>query len=279
MFSKILSFVPRTRRVGRETEIANRAEINARLGSIDSSVDLLMKSGLPKEAAWDIALQITGVPNIESVFGRLTSDDWANMAPALEKSETIAPAIRATSNASSEPLRDLLTKIIKGELESPGDAPRSAVELVNRLGKDDLEKFLRLRTVAWSECSYDWSTEYTTLFCLENELSFPGLLNHSEIRRLDELGLILFASVPFESKFLGPIAFKHLKFGERAISVTSIKEDAVLYLGHIALSTDGQYIIELYRDEPCEMLEGHFETVCNEFRNQEFMVSDVAIFK
>ena len=52
--------------------------------------------------------------------------------------ESLLPAIYATKTASDETLRDLLTRIIKGELESPDKTPCSAVEIVNKIGKNDL---------------------------------------------------------------------------------------------------------------------------------------------
>ena len=229
--------------------------------------------GLSQAAAWDLALQLSGVPNAESVLSRLSQSDWDKMPGALENSESLLPAIHATRIASDETLRDLLTRIIRGELESPDKTPRSVMELVNKVGKSDLECFLKLRRVLWKECGSSWTNPRTEIYCMQDERSYPGLLDNSELNRLVDLGLIKFGPVPFESSFPGPLAAKWLAFGDKKIMVTNSKPDATLYLGHFALPSDCRYIIDLY-DEPCEILYDHFEAVCTEWSNQGFKIGN-----
>ncbi|MYA62388.1 MAG: hypothetical protein F4X94_07430 [Dehalococcoidia bacterium] len=276
MIKNLTSLIPRTWRVRRETEVAKRTEIETRLESLEMSVDFLRKRGLPPDAAFDIALQLSGVPNTESVLNRLSPGDWQRMLPALDNSEALGPAVHATRFASTEPIRDLLSRIILGELEKPGDAPRSVTELVSRIGKNDLESFLKLRHVLWKERDLSWTIIRSNIYCLKGPLDYPGLLDSDELSRLAELDLIEFAPVPFESKFPGEIAQKLLSFGDRRISVVSSKPDTTLYLGHYALTGDGRYIIDLY-DGPFKMTYGHFEDVCGEWRKQGFEVRDMVV--
>ena len=273
MIEKVLQFVPRTWRVRREKEVAEKATIESRLQSLEPSARFISKLGLPQEAAWDAALQLSGVPNAESVLSRLSQNDWDKMPGALENSESLLPAIHATRIASNETLRDLLTRIIRGELESPDKTPRSVMELVNKVGKNDLECFLKLRRVLWKECGSSWTNPRSVIYCMQDDRSYPGLLDNSELNRLVDLGLVKFGPVPFESSFPGPLAAKWLVFGQKKIMVTNSKPDATLYLGHFALTGDSLYIIDLY-DEPCEILYDHFEAVCTKWSNQGFIINN-----
>ena len=273
MIENVLQFLPRTWKVRREKEVAEKARIESRLQSLEPSARFLSKLGLPQEAAWDAALQLSGVPNAESVLSRLSPNHWERMTGALENSDSLMPAIHATRTASNEALRDLLTRIIKGELEDPDKMPRSVVEQVNKLGKSDLETFFRLRRVLWKECDLSWSNPRSVIYCMQDERSYPGLLVSNELDRLLDIGLIKFGPVPFQSSFPGAIAAKRLSFGDKRIMVISSKPDAILSLGHFALPSDSRYIIDLY-DEPCEMLYDHFEAVCAEWRKQGFKITD-----
>ena len=273
MIKSILEFIPRTLRVRCEKQVAEKTTIETRLQSLEPSVRFLSTLGLSQAAAWDVALQLSGLPNAESVLSRLTQNDWDKMPGALENSESLLPAVHATRIASNETLRDLLTRIIKGELESPDRTPRSVVELVNRIGKKDLECFLKLRRVLWKECGSSWTNPAPVIYCVQNDRSYPGLLHSNEVTRLVDIGLIKFGPLPFESSFPGPLAAKWLAFGNRQIIVTNSKPDATLHLGHFALPSDSRHIIDLY-DEPCEMLYDHFEAVCAEWSKQGFNISN-----
>ena len=273
MIKNILQFVPRTWRVRREKQVAEKTTIETRLQSLEPSARFLSTLGLSQTAAWDVALQLSGVPNAESVLSRLSQNDWDKMPGALDISESLLPAIHATRIASNETLRDLLTRIIRGELESPDKTPRSVMELVNKIGKNDLECFLKLRRVQWKECGSSWTNPRSVIYCMQDDRSYPGLLDNNELNRLVDLGLIKFGPVPFESSFPGPLAAKWLVFGDKKIMVTNSKPDATLYLGHFALPSDSRYIIDLY-NEPCEMLYDHFEAVCTEWSKQGFKMNN-----
>ena len=269
MVKNILQFVPRTWRVRREKEVTEKTTIEARIQSLEPSARFLAKLGLPQDAAWDAALQLSGVPNVESVLSRLSPNDWARMPGALESSDSLVPAIHAARTASNETLRDLLTRIIRGELEAPDKTPRSVVDQVNKLGKSELEAFLRLRRVLWKEWDFAWSNSRSAIYCMQDERSYPGLLASNELNRLVDVGLVDFGPVQFQSSFPGAIAAKRLTFGDKRIMVISSKPDATLYLGHFALPSDGRYIIDLY-DESCETLYDHFEAACAQWKGQGF---------
>ena len=272
MLKNFLQFVPRSWRVRREKEVVETAAIEAKLTNLEPSVRFLVEErGLPQNAAWDAALQLSGVPNTESVLSRLSQRDWERMSPALHESETLMPAILATRTASNEGLRDLLARIIKGELEEPDATPRSVLELVNKLGKKDLGSFLRLRRVLWKEYGMSWDNPRSNIYCMQDAHSYPGLLDKDEISRLVELGLIQFGTAPFNSSFPGPKAAKRLGFGDKKITIVSTKPDATLYLGHLNLPSDSCHIIDLY-DASCEMLYDYFEAACAEWRKQNFLI-------
>ena len=135
MIKQIFGFSPRTWRKRSETAASEAASIETRLRHIGPSTDSFLSLGFPQDAALDAALQLSGITNVESVLGRFPPEDIQRVVAAIDESEALRPAIHATRYASSEPIKDLLTKIIKGELESPGEAPRSVTELVSRIGK------------------------------------------------------------------------------------------------------------------------------------------------
>ena len=276
MIKSILSFFPRNWKVRKETEIVEATKIDTRLSALEPSIQFFIDRGVPTDAAWDAALQLSGVPNAKSVLSRLSESDWERLPSALVKSEAINDAFHATRTASNESLQDLLARIIKGELEEPGGAPRSAMQVVNRIGKSDLEIFLKLRRVLWKECDQVWGNSQSTIYCLPDLRSYPGLLDSSELRRLVDLGLVRFGAMAFESTFPGAKAGKWLSFGDKKIMVTNSQPDATLHLGHYALTSDSKYIIDLYGD-PCEMLYDHFDGVCDEWRRQGFNVTDVQV--
>lgn len=273
MIKALLQFVPRTWKLRREKEIAERSTIQARLETLEPSAKFLTELGLPRDVAWGIALQLSGVANAEAVLSRLSSKDWERMPGALESSDSLGEAIRTTRTASNVALRDLLARIIKGELESPDRTPRSVVDQVDKLGQRELENFLRLRRVLWKDCDSEWTSPCSAIYCMQDDRSYPGLLSSNDLDRLTDVGLIRFGPIPFQSNFPGPKAAKRLTFGRKRIMVVSTKRDAVLYLGHFALTTDGSYIIDLY-DESSEMSHEHFEATCEKWRNQGFEVSN-----
>lgn len=271
----VTGFLPRTWRKRRETESETQAKLQTTTRMVPELVKDLMASGLPKDAAWDAALQIGGVTNTESVLNRLSRADWSKLSSALSASETLVPAIHATRTASSEELRDLLTRIIKGELDNPS-TPRSSVEIANGLNREDLESFLLLRCVLWDEYVSDAPEPIPALYCMEQSQEYPGLLSAKQIDRLVDLRLVKFGPVPFQSHFPGPIAVKTLGFGNKYIRVYSTKPDATMLLGHLALSSDGRHIINLFRDDPCEMAYVSYEAACDNWKGQGFDVQEVS---
>ena len=277
MIKQILEFFPRTWRKRSETAASEAASIETRLRHLGPSTDYLLGLGFPRDAALDAALQLSGITNVESVLRRFSPEDMQQVVERIDESEALRPAIHATRYASSEPIKDLLTKIIKGELEGPGGAPRSVTELVGRIGKKELEDFLRLRRVLWKDCDGFWSNPRSEIYCLQDERHYPGLIGRNELSRLEEVGLIKFGPVPFESRFPGALALKWLTFGNKKITVCNTKPDSTLFLGHFALTSDGRHIIDLYDDEPCEEFPGHLEAVHANWQNQGFVVSNVGV--
>ena len=70
---------------------------------------------------------------------------------------------------------------------------------------------------------------------------------------------------------------KRLILGNKKITVHSTKPDSTLSLGHLALTSDSRYIIDLYDDEPLEEFPGHMEAARANWENQGFVVSDVVV--
>ena len=274
-----MNFIPHTWRKRRETEVETEAKIQASTSMIPKTVQGLIGYGLPREAAWDAALQISGIPNTESVLSRLTPSDWEKLPTALGKSEALVPAIYATRTASNESLRDLLEKIIKGELENPS-VPRSTVEIVNSLSKGDIENFLLLRRVLWEEYRTPFFDEpIPSIYCMEDSRAYPGLLDNQQMSRLVHLRLIYFGTAPFESYFPEGGSEKNLGFGNKHIRISSATPSKTLGLGHFALTSDGRNILDLFRGEPCEMMYSSYESSCSNWSQQGFNVQEIQVIR
>ena len=230
-------------------------------------------TNFPGEAALAIALKTSGVENVNDVIGRLGPDDVDRIVNKIKTgSESIPLLVRQTQYAGNEITRDLLAKILRGELENPDQTPRSVAALIEKLGQRDLDAFLKLRRVLWHVESFERHPE---IYCMHEGDGFPGLLDRAELNRLDELGLVGFAPVPYQSHFQGPIAQRIESFGDRKLRILSTKPDAILELGHWNLTGDGRFLISLYEDDDVELLEDQFDFNADAWRAQGFNVEDV----
>ena len=123
MINQIFGFFPRTWRKRSETAASEAASIETRLQHLAPSTESFLRLGFPQDAALDAALQLSGITNVESVLRRFSPEDIRRVVATIDESEALRPAIHATRFASSQPIKNLLTKIIKGELESPATPP------------------------------------------------------------------------------------------------------------------------------------------------------------
>ena len=268
MIKWLLERIPRRWRVRGETE----AEIEGKAIGFQTALQRDLNYGFPAKAAIADALQKSGTTNVEAVMSRLNDEDVAHIVQRInDGDENVPKLIHEAQFIAHESTRDLLARILAGELDNPDRTPRSVVNLIERLGQKDLATFLTLRSVLWIEVA---PMPKPVIFCMYDSAEFPGLLNRDDLSRLNELGLVSFGAVPFESNFPGQMARKVLSFGDKEIAILSTKPDATLYLGHWALTSDGEFLIGLYSEDSVQVDEGHLEFNMNAWREQGFQISD-----
>ena len=268
MIKRIFERIPRRWRVRGETE----AEIEGKATGFSTALKHDLDYGFPAKAAIADALQKSGTANVEAVMNRMSDSDVDRIVERVGEGDEILPKlVRETQYAAHEATRDLLARILRGELDDPDGTPRSVVNIVERLSQKDLKLFLKLRRVLWIDML---PTPRLVIYCMYDSAEYPGLLNRYELGRLDELGLVSYGPISFQSNFPGPVARKILSFAGREIAIISTKPDATLYLGHWALTSDGEFLLGLYEDDQTQVLDNDFEITVAAWREQGFQITD-----
>ncbi len=265
----ILTWFPKRKRERGETSARAEGEYEG----ARSVLKRALEDGFPGDAALAVALRTSGGNNVNEVLDRLSTDDVDRIVRRISVGSEILPQlVRQTQYASNEPVRDLLARILRGELDNPNQTPRSVTALIEKLGQHDLHTFLKLRRVLWLDLT---SRNRVQLYCMYDSNDYPGLMSESELTRLDELGLVGFAPVSYHIRFHGDIAQKIVSFGNKQRRIVSTKPDAILQSGHWNFTSDGRFVINLFMDREVQPLEGHFEFNVAAWRNQGFKVEDI----
>ena len=271
LFKTILDRFPKRKRVRGETAAHAEGAYEGFRSVLKSSLD----DHFPENAAIAIALKTSGIANVNEVMERLGPSDIDRIVERVQDgSETLPLLTRQAQYAVHETTRDLLARILRGELDNPDRTPRSVASLIEKLSQRDLQAFLKLRQVVWFSETPERRAE---IYCMEGSNGYSGLLNRTELERLDELGLVGFGPVPYQSHFRGPIAQKIVSFGDKKLRILNTKPDAVLEMGHWNLTSDGRFLINLYRDDEVELLEGHYEFNMAEWQKQGFNVTESVV--
>ena len=181
-------------------------------------------------------------------------------------SETLPQLVRQTQYAGTEVTRELLARILRGELDNPNQTPRSVTALIEKLGQHDLETFLKLRRVIWTDAD-----DTVNIYCMYDTNTYPGLLDQDEMLRLEQLGLIRFSPVTYKSVFRRPNGRKITSFGNSTLWILS-PNPREFSLGNWDLTDDGRFLINLYEKDEVELLDGHLECNIAAWQKQELRV-------
>ena len=239
---------------------------------VDEAARELRTRKWPAQPALIAALQAANIRNFEAVVGGFTKEELDQLPGTLEESDSLALAVRATQSAARDELRDLLGKIIRGELDRADSTPRSTIAIVETLTSTELKLFLRLRRVLWQ----DIGRNEPLLICLEHHISIPGLLNELQIMRLRELRLLDYSAIG-RSFAIGEKEYitKQFGFGEKAVRVRNAKKgEGNIDVGHLDLTYDGMRIIRLYGESQHMMYE-HFEAACDKWLRDGLSVTNI----
>ena len=289
MLKRLLNFIPASWKIRQEVKATGEGQLA--LGD-DSLLFFVQRLGWSPQAARYLATAFTfGVrENIAAVLEKAQllsdSEDFEEqfVKRVLEDPSIIGPALDASKFTSSEELRDLLGRILAGEVDKPGSVSRKAVSVAQDLTPRNLQEFLKLRAVAWRN---DPRSEndgcivvlgkrlglYDTEF-----ISFDSDeigVNYYDFGELQQLGLLQERAYGIGFGFSNELNELDLGYGERIISLRATAEQSKVSLGMYALTGAGENILTLFIGEEFVPLEGYFEEVCEYWRSTGLEVVEV----
>ena len=203
--------------------------------------------------------------------------DRAEMDPSV-----IGATLEASKFVSTEELRDLLGRILAGDVQEPGSISTRAVSIAQDLSTDDLRRFLGLRAVSWRVLSHDGPK----MIIMGKRVHIHGLsflsvgtdkteISAFNLAELQQLGLIK-EQIPSSYLFLGgEIEELQLAYGDRIVSLRGTETSRQLNTGSYDLSRAGSEILGLFDDDEFPTLDGYFEDVCELWRRDGIDVKEL----
>lgn len=146
-------YIPASRRIRKEREAKSAPLFHLAKESFDGLKDLgwsdeharnlstAVAFGITENAllVLEKAQQISESPDFKAEFAKRLQDDLSVIGPTLE----------AAKFTSRDELRDLLGRILAGEVDKPGSFSRQTVTIAQNLTTENLHEFLKLRAVSW----------------------------------------------------------------------------------------------------------------------------------
>ena len=289
MIKSLLRFVPAKWRIREEA----KAKGEVQLALADNSLAFWeQRLGWSSEAARYLATAFAfGVrENIAAVLEKAQqlSDsvefEGQFVKRVSEDSSVTGAVLEASKFTSSEELRDLLGRILVGEVGKPGSVSRRAVSVAQDLTAHDLREFLRLRAATWRKTSSDQIECILVLGKREGLygsefLSFGSDeigVDYYTFGEFQQLGLLQERAYGLSVRFNSSEDEYCLANGERVISVRSSGSEISLVSGTYAFTKAGHEILRLFIDDKFDAVEGYFEEVCDCWRQRGFEVVEVS---
>ena len=210
------------------------------------------------------------------------ADDFGRqfLRRAQEDASIIGAVLEASRFTSSDDLRDLLGRILAGDIGGPGSISRRTVSVAEDLSPLDLQEFLKLRSATWVGAELD--NRSTVLVMGERTglygtrfLSFDsekiGIDFHA-FGEFQSLGLLQERAHGIGLRWQDVTQKTVLLYGGRRISLTPTNVDSSLQLGIHIFTKAGMEIMELFIDDEFVELEGYFEEVCQYWQQNGFDV-------
>lgn len=193
----------------------------------------------------------------------------------------IGPVIEASRFVGDEYLRDLLSRILAGDVDQPGSVSPITVSVAKNLNREVLRRFLKLRAVAWIEIGQVTFDPSTPFLVVQLDKAFLPDAFHLLFKKY---GFAYPDRQQFESfglthpPLIGGMGIEieenvtvRLRNGTREISLKT-RETRSLDLGVYSFTDAGGEIIGTYLNEDFDAIDGYFEEVCNRWRADGFDV-------
>ena len=280
----IKSFVPAKRKIVEEVKAQGEGQLAVGETSLSYWQDRL---GWSPQAARYLASAFTfGVrENIAAVLEKaqvLSDSDSDSFETEFAKRVQIDPSVLGTTLeaakfTTAEEIRDLLARILAGDVVNSGAVSKRTVTVAQDLSARDLQEFLKLRPVTWK---FDQPDANACLLVLgprvqqygSEFLSFDsdkiGMDFHT-FGEFQQLGLLQerYEGLAFTMKSFDPDSQVYLRNGKRIVSLRITTGETKIQLGVYAFTTAGSEIISLFLNEEFAEIEGYFEEVCNYWLN------------
>ena len=289
MLKRLLNFIPASWKIRQEVKATGEGQLALGDGSL---LFFEQRLGWSPHAARYLATAFTfGVhENIAAVLEKAQqlsdSEKFEErfVKHVLEDPSIIGPALDASKFTSSDELRDLLGRILAGEVDKPGSVSRKAVSVAQDLTPRNLQEFLKLRAVVWRNNSGSENSScivvlgkrlglYTTEF-----ISFGSEevgVGYYDFGELQQLGLLQERPYGMSFSLTNELDGYDLAYGERIISLRATAVQSEVSLGMYALTRAGEDILTLFIGEEFAQLEGYFEEVCEHWRSTGVEVVEV----
>lgn len=226
-------------------------------------------------AVLEKAQELSESENFEESFTTRVQQDQSIVGSTLE-------AAKFTAN---DEIRNLLGRILAGDLDRPGSVSRRTVSVAGDLSPQDLSEFLKLRSVTWT---FDHPDADACLLVLGPRVQQYGStfiafdsdtigINFHTFGEFQQLGLLQEryegnAITTRASDAESPI---RLLNGSRNISLRPTTNEPKLQLGVYAFTKAGSEIIRLFLNEQYPEIEGYFEEVCASWCNSGVEITEV----
>ena len=285
VIKQVAEFIPKKWKVREETKAQGEGQLAVAEGSVRFWQE---RMGWSPEAARYLATAFAfGIrENAASVLEKAQefsrADDFGRqfLRRAQEDASIIGAVLEASRFTSSDDLRDLLGRILAGDIGGPGSISRRTVSVAEDLSPLDLQEFLKLRSATWVGAELD--NRSTVLVMGERTglygtrfLSFDsekiGIDFHA-FGEFQSLGLLQERAHGIGLRWQDVTQKTVLLYGGRRISLTPTNVDSSLQLGIHIFTKAGMEIIELFIDDEFVELEGYFEEVCQYWQQNGFDV-------
>ena len=201
----------------------------------------------------------------------------------LKDLSVIGPVIEASRFVGDEYLRDLLSRILAGDVDRPGSVSPITVSVAKNLNPEVLRKFLRLRAVSWMWVEVDGApaprpqSPFLLVQLGKGEAYMPNAFQmlHTKygFSYMDRLSFESFGLIcPPIYGGLG-LEIENAKLSNRIREVELRSEGPrLLNLGVYGFTDAGSEIIGTYFNEEFDAIDSYFEEVCNHWRADGFDV-------
>ena len=288
MIKPLLRFVPAKWRV--REEVKAKGEGQLALGQ-DSLTFWQQRLGWSPQAARYLATAFAfgvreNIASVLEVAQQLSdSQDFEEkfVKRLQENPSVIGAALEASKFTSSNELRDLLGRILAGDLRKTDSVSRRAVSVAQDLSPQDLEEFLKLRSVAWRVGNLEYGElvlvlgkrlglyDSEFLSISSDEIG----VDYHTFGEFQHLGLVQERAYGLSLRLKGNENEILLTYGNRNISLRPTTKDSKLELGMYALTKAGSEILELFIDEKGIELEDYFNEVCAYWQSHGFELTQL----